>query len=145
MPSSPRSIPSYRRCAIIMARFTLKRSLREASCWNLLVVKGAAGLRRRSRLSTERTDQSAFSSAALIFSASSPFVIGVFSSPMPINRASKAGGLAAARCASIVQYSSLTNALISRSRSTMSRSATVCTRPADSPRRTLSHNSGETW
>ena len=52
-------------------RFTLKRSLRDASCWNLLVVNGAAGLRRRSRFSTERTVQSAFSSATLIFSASS--------------------------------------------------------------------------
>ena len=75
-----------------MARFTLKRSLREASCWNLLVVNGAAGLRRRSRVSTDATLQSAFSSAVLIFSASSPLGMGVFSSPMPMKRASNAGG-----------------------------------------------------
>src|SRR6185437_11429039 len=37
------------------------------------------------------------------------------------------------RCASTVQYSTGLNARISCSRSTMSRSATVCTRPADSP------------
>ncbi len=140
MPSSPRSMPSYRRWAIIMARFTLKRSLREASCWNLLVVNGAAGLRRRSRFSTERTLQSAFSTAVLIFSASSPLVIGVFSSPMPTNRAAKLRRLRVpAGLASIVQYSSLTKALISRSRSTIRRRATVCTRPAEMPRRTLSH------
>src|ERR1035438_535932 len=126
VPSSPRSTPSYRRWAIIMARFTLKRSLREASCWNLLVVNGAAGLRRRSRLSTERTLQSAPSAAALILAASSPFVMGVFSSPIPMNRAAKGGGLAACKWASIVQYSFLTNALMSRSRSTIRRRATVC-------------------
>ena len=56
-----------------MVRFTLKRSLREESCCSLLVVNGGAALRRRSFLSTERTIQSAFSSAARIFSASSPF------------------------------------------------------------------------
>ena len=69
----------------------------------------------------------------------------IFSSPLPRNRASNAGGLLAARCASMVQYSFFSNALISRSRSTINRSATVCTRPAESPRRTLSQSSGETW
>ena len=39
----------------------------------------------------------------------------------------------------MVQYSFFSNALISRSRSTIRRSATVCTRPAERPRRTLSH------
>src|ERR1022692_866178 len=40
--SLPSSTPSYNRCAIIMVRFTLKRSLREESCCSLLVVKGGA-------------------------------------------------------------------------------------------------------
>ena len=128
-----------------MVRFTLKRSLREESCCSLLVVNGGVALRRRSLRSTVRTSQSAFSSATRILSASSPFGISIFSSPLPRKRASKAGGLAAARCASMVQYSSFSNALISRSRSTISRRATVCTRPADKPRRTLSQSSGETW
>src|SRR5208283_3764860 len=56
-------MPSYRRCAIIMVRFTLKRSLREESCCSLLVVNGGVALRRRSFFSAERTTQSAFSSA----------------------------------------------------------------------------------
>ncbi len=42
----------------------------------------------------------------------------------------------------IVQYSSGTNAWISRSRSQISRTATDCTRPALSPLRTLRHSSG---
>ena len=78
-----------------MVRFTLKRSLREESCCSLLVVKGGAALRRRSFLSTERTIQSAFSRAARIFSASSPLVTSIFSSPLPTKRASNAGGLLA--------------------------------------------------
>ena len=104
-PSSPISTPSYKRCAIIIVRFTLKRSLRDESCCSLLVVNGGAALRRRSFFSTERTIQSAFSSAARIFSASSPLLTSTFSSPLPRNRASNAGGLLAARLASIVQYS----------------------------------------
>ena len=38
-----------------MARFTLKRSLREESCCSLLVVNGGVALRRRSFFSTLRT------------------------------------------------------------------------------------------
>src|SRR5262249_51695730 len=41
------------------------------------------------------------------------------------------------------QYSVGTKAWISRSRSVMRRTATDCTRPADSPRRIFSHRSGE--
>src|SRR6185437_10404976 len=112
-------------------RFTLKRSLREPSCCSLLVVNGGAGLRRRSFFSMLRTAQSAFSSAATIFLDSSSLGTSVFSSPRPMKRASKAGGLPPARCASIVQYSFVSNALTSRSRSTIKRRATVWTRPAD--------------
>ena len=78
-PSSPSSTPSYKRWAIIITRFTLKRSLRDASCWSLLVVNGGAALRRRSFFSMSRTAHSAFSSAAVIFSASSSLGIAVFS------------------------------------------------------------------
>ena len=47
--------------------------------------------------------------------------------------------------ASSVQYSSGTKALISRSRSTISRTATDCTRPAERPRRTFFQSSGLIW
>ncbi len=42
----------------------------------------------------------------------------------------------------MLQYSTGVNALISRSRSTISRTATDCTRPADSPGCTRFHSSG---
>ena len=42
------------------------------------------------------------------------------------------------------QYSSGTKAWISRSRSTIRRTATDCTRPAESPRATLAHSRGDT-
>ena len=48
-----------------------------------------------------------------------------------------------ARSAKPSQYSSGTNARISRSRSTMRRTATDCTRPAERPRAILAHSSGE--
>src|SRR5439155_82640 len=104
-PSSPSSTPSYRRCAIIMVRLTLKRSLREESCCNLLVVNGGAAFRRRSFFSTLRTSQSAVSSAVRILVAASSFGTSIFSSPLPRKRASNAGGLGPARLASMVQYS----------------------------------------
>ena len=50
-----------------MVRLTLKPSWREASCCNLLVVKGAAGLRLRSLRSTLRTDHAAFFNCATVF------------------------------------------------------------------------------
>ena len=58
------------------------------------------------------------------------------------SRAANGGGAPPSSRASTVQYSSGTNAWISRSRSTMMRTATDCTRPADSPRRTFSQSSG---
>src|SRR5260370_16467231 len=99
-----------------MVRFTLKRSLREESCCNLLVVNGGVALRRRSFFSALRTTQFACSSARRIVSASSPLGTSTFSSPLPRNRASKAGGLGAARGASIVQLPFFFKALFLPSR-----------------------------
>ena len=45
--------------------------------------------------------------------------------------------------ASMFQYSSGLKASISSSRSRISRTATLCTRPADRPRRTLRHKKGD--
>ncbi len=50
------------------------------------------------------------------------------------------GGLSSA---SMFQYSSGLNASISFSLSTIRRTATLCTRPAESPRRTFFHKKGE--
>ena len=46
------------------------------------------------------------------------------------------------RLASMFQYSSGLNCSISSSRSRMMRTATLCTRPADRPLRTLCHKKG---
>ncbi|AGP38520.1 hypothetical protein SCE1572_31030 [Sorangium cellulosum So0157-2] len=56
----------------------------------------------------------------------------------------RCGGLAAVRPTAMFQYSSGTNASTSRSRSTMRRSATDCTRPADRPNASFDHTSAET-
>ena len=76
--------------------------------------------------------------------AASPGKRSAFSSPMRRSLAANGGGVLASKRASTVQYSSGTKTAISRSRSTMRRTATVCTRPAESPRRTLSQSSGLT-
>ena len=47
---SPVSTPSYRRWATDIVRLGLKPSLRLASCWSVLVVNGAAGLRVTGRV-----------------------------------------------------------------------------------------------
>ena len=49
-----------------------------------------------------------------------------------------------ASCSGTEKYGTATKRSRSLSRSTMMRSATVCTRPADSPRQTLLHSSSET-
>ncbi len=53
------------------------------------------------------------------------------------------GSRSPASSAVMLQYSRGTNASISRSRSTISRTATDCTRPAERPPRTFAHSSGE--
>ena len=127
-----------------MVRFTLKRSLRAASCCRVEVMNGATGLRLFSRVCTDATMKSApstlrRSSRRRFFDSRSRRV----SSFRLTKRAFRTGGFFACRLTSMVQYSRFWNARISRSRSTIRRSATVCTRPAESPRRTLSHSSGE--
>ena len=67
------------------------------------------------------------------------------SSASPSMRTSSAANRsppAASRIASIVQYSRATKLVISRSRSTTSRTATDWTRPAERPPRTLRDRSG---
>ena len=115
-----------------------------ASCCSFEVMNGGTGLRRRSRAVTFATLNVAASRSARTVAACSPFTISMFL-PWCLTRfAGKTGGCAADRCARTDQYSSATNARISRSRSQIMRSATDCTRPADSPRRTLSQRMGLT-
>ena len=142
------STPSYRRCATVIVRCALKPSLRDASCWSVDVVNGAAGLRRRCFLSTFATVSLPRAVSRIRCSAArtlASFVKLNCSTLSPANTARRAGKVCAfcSASASIVQYSCALNAVISSSRSTMSRSAGLCTRPADRPRRTFFQSSGE--
>ena len=62
-----------------------------------------------------------------------------------LNLAVNGGGVAPSTCTSTDQYSCGRKAVISASRSAMSRTATDCTRPADRPRRTFVHSTGLIW
>ena len=136
------STPSYRRWATLIVRLGLKPSLRLASCCSVLVVNGGAGLRFEGRVATESTTGLSERSAAAWACAVSPSPI---SSALPAIRETSAPNCVpsgVASTASSDQYSRAVNAVISRSRSTTSRTATDCTRPADSPGRTLREISG---
>ena len=105
-------------------------------------MNGAGGFLRRSLRSTDAT----FSAAALMTSTTSrAWPSWTISSLLPSSRVAltlNGGGFGPSTVASTVQYSCGTNALISASRSTTRRTATDCTRPADSPRRTFVHSTG---
>ncbi len=141
-PSSPSSSPSYSRWASAMVRLAEKRSLRAASCCSFDVMNGGCGRLRRSLRSTCVTWAVPARSSAAISSASA-WVFGSALVPSQRQmRATNGGGSAARQSQSTVQYSSGLNSPISRSRSQIIRTATDCTRPADSPRRTFFHRIG---
>ncbi len=133
-----------------MVRAGWKPSLREASCWRREVTNGGVGWRRRSLRSTLTTVHVAPASPASTASTAA-FVSRrncLWSSLRPstsASRATKGGGSRPSSSASTVQYSSGVKAWIARSRSQMMRTATDCTRPAESPRRTFFQRSGESW
>jgi len=106
-------------------------------------MNGGAGLRLLSPRVTERTRKRAPSSRAITARVVASSASAAFSPSTSRSVAMNSGGSVAFSLAWSVQYSTGTNAWISRSRSTISRTATDCTRPADSPRRILSHSSGD--
>ena len=124
-----------------------KRSLREASCCSVEVVNGAAGRRARSRFSTllTRSPPAAASTrsraACAAASSTSPNLPSLLPSSA-CRRASKALPPRAKRAVTD-QYSRGSKASISASRSTISLSAGLCTRPADSFGAILRHSSGD--
>ncbi len=141
-PSSPSSMPSYRSCATRIVRLEPNPSFLAASCCSVDVVNGAAGFLRRSRRLTSvtvnvlrpaRSDRIRSASALVWISA---FLPSMWCS-LAVN-----GVPPFSSAASTVQYSTGVNARMSRSRSTISRSATVCTRPAEMPFFTVFHSTG---
>ena len=122
-------------------------------------MNGAVGRRVYGRRSTERTVNAAPASAsasARAVASSSWTASGSVSFPSraksrpwatlwPSTAASRAVNSAGEKnVPSMSQYSAATNAMRSRSRSTTSRVATDCTRPADRPLITLRQSTGET-
>jgi len=105
-------------------------------------MNGACGRLRCSFFSTVLTTAPPAASSAAMASASS-LVLGAAFSPSHFQmRASNGGGLGPSQVTSTDQYSSGMKARIASSRSTTSRTATDCTRPADRPRCTLFHRIG---
>ncbi len=117
----------------------------EASCCSLEVMNGGGGFLRRSFRSTEETFRSAPLMTSTTSRACPSLVSSAFLPSSLANLAVNGGGDMPSTVVSIVQYSSGRNALISASRSTTSRTATDCTRPADSPRLTLVQSTGLIW
>ena len=136
------STPSYSRCATDIVRLGLNPSFRLASCWSVLVVNGGAGLRLDVRVASDSTTGDRARIAAACRSAVSPSPMSTVLPSIRTRSAVKVVPSAVASSASSVQYSFAVKARISRSRSTTIRTATDCTRPAESPPRTLRDRSG---
>ena len=137
-------------------RRAVKPSLRAASCCSVEVVNGGGGFRRFGPALDALDREPAFrlvlrGSRARRARASASFVTvkrafcTSASNFSPANSVSRAGKRAVSfeASASTVQYSWRWNFWISASRSQMSRSATLCTRPAESPGLIFFHSSGE--
>jgi len=137
-----------------MVRRAVKPSLRAASCCSVEVVNGGDGLRRFGLRSTRATARLPAAAAMSVCSTSRawaslvivkrPFWVSA-STLSPRYSISRAGKrlLSFRPRASTVQYSWRRKAVISSSRSQISRSATLCTRPADRPGLILRHSSGD--
>ena len=134
---------SYSRWAVRIVCWDENRSFRAASCCRVEVMNGGAGDCLRSLRATLSTTYAPLLSAASIARACSSFATSAFFPSTLVSLARNGGGFSAASFAANVQYSTGRNALISSSRSTIIFMATDCTRPAERPRRTLSHSSGE--
>ena len=106
-------------------------------------MKGGAGFRLRSPRFTAFTVKGAPWSDSIRARVAASFGRLALSPRTSLSVATNSGGVLPRSRACSDQYSTGTNARISRSRSTISRSATDCTRPAESPRRTFSQSSGD--
>src|SRR5271156_3831241 len=128
-----------------MVRWAEKPSLREASCCSVEVVKGGGGVRRAGFFSTDVTLKLAAPAAALAACADASWPRSNLVSRLPACLTSRArnGSPPAETSASTDQYSWVRNASISISRSTIRRSATDCTRPAEREPGNLRHSTGE--
>ena len=108
-------------------------------------MKGGRGPRRRSVRLTDWTRNFSRRIAFLCARAAASSGISILPPSRRTSVAAKVGGVGAASATWMRQNSLATKALISASRSTTMRTATDCTRPAESPRLTLFQSSGLIW
>ena len=111
----------------------------------VLVMNGGGAWSRRVLDSTAPTrNRQRFRASRIALAAASFPATGFFGGLTGMSASAATGAPdSSAKWPSIRQYSSMTNARISRSRSQMSRSATDCTRPAESRGATFRERSGE--
>ena len=135
-----------------------RRSRRPPSCCRVEVMNGALGDERYGFSSTLRTAKSAGSSAVASARASASSSTttpaptrppesksrpAATRAPSTVTRRAVNGG-AVALSSSMSQKPAATKAIRSRSRSTINRTDGLCTRPADRPRLTRRHSTGDT-
>ena len=122
-----------------------KPNLRAASCCSVEVVNGGGGLRVNGLVSTDWTVKRPSSTTFLAAVALPSSPIDKRSILLPSSATSRAenGVPSASKLATTDQYSRALNSSISRSRSTIRRSATDWTRPADLAPGSLRHRIGE--
>src|SRR3990172_5797378 len=142
-PSAPTSIPSYSCWARSIVFLALKWSVRAPSCWSVGVMTGGAGFRLRSPRVTALTVHRLPSSPATTSCTRASPGRSAFSPRISLGGGPKSGGFFPRSFAWRLQYSTGTNARISRSRSARSRTATDWTRPAERPRWTFRQRRGE--
>src|SRR3990170_2366179 len=142
-PSAPTSIPSYSCWARSIVFLALKWSLRAPSCWSVELMNGGAGFRLRSPRVTTLTVHRVPWSPATTSCTRASRGRSAFSLRISLRVATKSGGFFPRSFAWRLQYSTGTNARISRSRSARSRTATDWTRPAERPRWTFRQRRGE--
>ena len=128
---------SYNLWASVMVCDTEYPSLREASCCRVDVVNGGAGVRFAGLVSTcptenDDTAQSERKAPASSFVSKRCAISAFTTEPSPV-----------VNSADTLYDERLVKDCISRSRSTISRTATDCTRPADNPLFILRHKSGD--
>ena len=149
---------SYKPWAVRMTCCADKRNLRPPSCCKVLVMNGGLGDERYGLSSTERTLMVAFANrstsdiaTASVSTTTPSLALPKLSKSFPVatrlpstsSNAALNEGLVADTM-SRPQYPAVTKAMRSRSRSTIKRTVGLCTRPADNPRFTLRHNTGDT-
>ena len=157
----PISTPWNSRCATCIVRSVENPSLRLASCESVEVVNGGAGRSTPGLASTDVTSHGRCcrspSASPRAAASSSRRTLALASAPVPESKSLPVASRSLPTRTSVAvntrpspeslasrsQYRLDRNARLASSRSTISRTATLCTRPALSPVATFFHSTGD--